>query len=286
MLDINIGDLAEAISGNKTLHTLDCESNDFNLSNFRHLVKHLEDNTTIRYFSAFSEQELARSVRKSVDVAGSVTPTRRASVISRFRHDRSQSVGERPLVQQLKDEWDSASASLELILQRNQRAYQEASDSEGEASSHSSNERKQGESIFSTAFGGLALREYESRRAKGSQGFNSPRIGSISTSGGMGASDEQTTRITRSYSVVSSEVAISPTTDGASSGSGLPTPPELDSPTEKEFKLSLSQVSQTLFDDFRDCNYIFTDVVDADQGLQMKTHRRFQSDPSSRIDEE
>lgn len=286
MLNINIGDLAEAISGNKTLHTLDCESNDFNLSNFRHLVKHLEDNTTIRYFSAFSEQELARSMRKTVDVAGPALPTRRASVISRLRHERPAPSGEGPLAQQLKAEWGSANASLERILQRNQNTFQEVLDLEDEATPNPFTQEKDGASIFSAAFGGLALREYESRRAKGSQGSNSPRLPSLGTSGATGAAGEPGARVVRSYSTVSSDVAISPTTDGASSGSGLPTPPELDSPTEKDFKMRLAQSPDDSGEEFFDCNYTFSDGLETDLGLQMKSHRRFQSDPPSRIDEE
>lgn len=283
MLNINIGDLAEAISGNKTLHTLDCESNDFNLSNFRHLVKHLEDNTTIRYFSAFSEQELARSVRKSVDVVGPAPPTRRHSVISRFRHDRTQSTGDAPLVQQLKDEWDNAAAALERILERNQKAHSDSLGLEDEGESQAFVNGRDGESVFSAAFGGLALREYESRRAKGSQGPSSSILEPRSVPGLEGA--PVTTEL-QFYSTVSGEIAISPTTDGASSGSGMPTPPELESPTEKEMRLGVSQDADTYADDFRGYNYVFADELEPEAGLHMKTHRRFQSEPPGRIEEE
>lgn len=133
MLNINIGDLAEAISGNKALHTLDCEGNDFNLSNFRHLIKHLEDSTTIRYFSAFSAQELSRAIRKSVETAGAPTPImRRSSVMARFRSEKVQPGTGKPLVQQLRDEWDAAVADLERVLQRNQQILLDKEESDDE----------------------------------------------------------------------------------------------------------------------------------------------------------
>jgi hypothetical protein len=150
MLNINIGDLAEAISSNNTLHTLDCEDNDFTISNLRHLIRHLTNNFTIRHFSAFSQQELSRSVRKSVTTAGSSTPTRRNSVIARFKHDRSHhgSHGnDQALVQHLKDEWDAAIAELNLILARNQRQYADAKQSDDETELGQGQGEREGEGV-------------------------------------------------------------------------------------------------------------------------------------------
>ncbi|POR37921.1 Uncharacterized protein TPAR_01874 [Tolypocladium paradoxum] len=282
MLNINIGDLAEAISGNKTLHTLDCEGNDFNLSNFRHLIKHLENNSTIRYFAAFSDHELTRTIRKSMQTAGPYAPMRRASVISRFRPDKPQGGTGKPLVQQLKDEWDSAVADLERILERNQEIFQEKEDLLDDNDDASQANRKDGdaESVFPTAFGGLALREFESRRAKGSPGSASPQRRPISGVGPHTASEG----IMRSISTVSSDVAISPSTDGGSTG-GMPSPHELDSPTDGGFSMADVQHALAVFGESRDSNYTYSDGHDADAGLQMK-YRRDWGSASARIDEE
>ncbi|KND95287.1 hypothetical protein TOPH_00485 [Tolypocladium ophioglossoides CBS 100239] len=286
MLNINIGDLAEAISGNRTLHTLDCEGNDFNLSNFRHLVKHLGDNSTIRFFSAFSDHELSRTIRKSMQTAGPSAPMRRASVISRFRPDKCQGGPEKPLAQQLKDEWDSAVADLERILERNQEMFQEKEDldyDDDDEYGASRANRKDGdaESVFPTAFGGLALREFESRRPKGSPGSASPHRRPISGIAPQAASEG----IIRPISTVSSHVAISPSTDGASTG-GIPSPHELDSPTDGSFSMADVQHALAVFGEPRDYNYTYADGHDADAGLQMKKYRRYWGSATARIDEE
>lgn len=123
MLNINIGDLAEAISGNQTLHTLDCEGNDFNLSNFWHLVKRIEGNTTIRHFSAFSESELSRTIQKSADVDVPVVAPRRSSgIFNKLKHEKAPVIVEKPLVQRLSDEWDAAINALNQVLREIKRS--------------------------------------------------------------------------------------------------------------------------------------------------------------------
>lgn len=283
MLNINIGDLAEAISGNKTLHTLDCEDNDFNLSNYRHLIKHINDNLTIRHFSAFSPQELERSVRKSVTTPGSATPTRRASVISRFRHDKTHRGGDKALVQQLKNEWDAAVADLDLILERNKRLYDKARNSDDEVGSHSSSSGSHDcEGTFSASFGGLAFREYESRRAKScSSGTGTPTRKS-SAAGSTTSITDLAGRLMRSNSVVSSEVAISPTSASGSISPVAHTPVEGDSPRERFFP----PIPEGCPDYSNEGNYTYSEVPHTEPGLQMKAFRRPWRDSVSRIEEE
>src|SRR5687767_6679412 len=163
MLNINIGDLAEAIEGNSVLHTIDCEANDFNLSNFRHLIKHLEGNRTIRYFSAFSEHELHRVVNKSVDDAGAAVsvPKRRGSVLSRLRHEKPAAPTPDPLVGHLKAEWDVAVQQLEKVLARNRKLFDDV-DLEHSGIDPYAQAEDAANAEFASDFGGLALREYES----------------------------------------------------------------------------------------------------------------------------
>jgi hypothetical protein len=289
MLNINIGDLAEAISSNSTLHTLDCEDNDFSISNLRHLIKHLDRNTTIRHFSAFSQEELARSVRKSVSTAGTSTPTRRNSMIARFRHEKPHNQpGDHALVQHLKDEWDAAIADLDLILEKNQRLYEEEMHPEEEAELIAGQvEQQDSEGVFSASFGGLASREHESRQWQRSQSARASRSRLISARNSSSTMDLQAhsggpdISILRSTSTISSEVAISPTSE---TDSGSPGQPSLDggSPTER-----LSPTKPDLLSDEKeDEGYTFLNSNTADGGLLMKMYRRPWSDSVGRIDEE
>ncbi|KAF4124125.1 Leucine rich repeat protein [Geosmithia morbida] len=294
MLNVNIGDLAEAISANKTLHTLDCEDNGFNLSNFRHLIKHLGDNTTICHFSAFTPAELERSVRKSAYTPGTMAapPTRRASIVSRFRQERPQSSSDKALVQHLKDEWDAAVEHLRLILERNQRLVDEPAvdmpptlpPPEHAAPLGAEQILDAGEdAIFSQSFGGLAFRQLEARQAKNpaaivnTGGEAGSFVGPLparkpSTAGSVTSISELQAlvgrldlRIRRSSSTASSDVAaISPT----SSISPTRTPPgdttthkeegeeEDDSP--KSRTLSLRNPDGGSFDYSADGNYTFS----------------------------
>ena len=300
MLNINIGDLAEAISGNKALHTLDCEGNDFNLSNFRHLIRHLQDNTTIRHFSAFSPHELSRAIRKSVQSAGTAAPMmRRPSVMSRLRPDRAQGVPSKPLIQQLRDEWDVAVADLERVLERNQQEMGGREGASCEETAMPPNRRHSDvESVFSTAFGGLARREFEHRRSKGSLGSASPQR-RPSASAFSSASDVARQDMARPISTVSSEAAVSPTTDGASSG-GIPSPPDLESSADAGFNLADVQNALATFGAFGDerdggggnrggqnnDNYTYSEAQDAEAAVQMRRYRWYWGSTTTRIDEE
>ncbi|KAJ3481675.1 hypothetical protein NLG97_g7762 [Lecanicillium saksenae] len=124
MLNINVGDLGEALSVNNTLRTVDCASNDLTLSNLRYLITNLESNTSIRLFSAFSRQELDRTIEKSVNDAAIPPPTKKPSMMSRFRHDKhNQAQQDASLIQELKSEWDHATHHLRSITDNNLRSY-------------------------------------------------------------------------------------------------------------------------------------------------------------------
>ena len=294
MLNINIGDLAEAISGNKALHTLDCESNDFNLSNFRHLVNHLEDSTSIRYFSAFSDLELSQKIRKSVVTANVPIPTRRASVISRFRHDRTQnnSPSDGPLVQQLKHEWDAAVNALRQVLEKNQKMFEGTNDFLSPLSFTNEEGDRERDEVFSTAFGGLALQDYERRKASlaHSSSTSLDRMAQLTSVGGAAVAipvkfRHGNARPERSYSTTSSILPLSASSEG-STASGVPTPPELDSPTDRDMGGGYSVSPETVYDDTNYYTQASPESHDGDSGLLMKSYRRFRSDPVSRIDEE
>lgn len=275
MLNVNIGDLAEAISGNKTLHTLDCEDNDFNLSNYRHLVKSLSDNMTIRHFSAFSPLDLERSMRKTIPTPGAATPNRRSSMMARFRHEKPANTNgtDKAIIQQLKGEWDASVAELELILERNKRLYEEMKHSDDEeGDSQLLRSRHEEEGAFSQSFGGLAFREYESRRRKSSSVPGTPtrRPAPVPIS----------PSIARSNSTLSSEAAVSPTSPVGSFVSPDQTPSEGDSPTRRAF----SPIPEGPSDQSTESNYTYADGYEP--GLHMKTTRRPFGEAVGRIEEE
>lgn len=291
MLNINIGDLAEAIAVNRTLQTLDCEGNDFSLSNYRHLVQSLEQNTTIRYFSAFAPEELNKAITRCTETAVNVVPVRRTSVISRFKQDRNENGQTKPLMQRLKDEWDGTGADLARILQHNQALLDQemlADQSDG-----SSQEYWRccnvADAALSAAFGGLAFRDLEVQRAKGRRTSQDSQLAlavdlsgrrhshSHSRQSSLGSRD-----FARPVSILSSEAAVSPSTEEASNGSGgVPTPPEFDSATDQD-----SELMTPPFDDDAAFYYIYYDGREVDDVLQLKRNRRYLGDPTSRIDEE
>lgn len=286
MLNVNVGDLAEAISRNSTLHTLDCEDNEFSISNLRHLIKHLTNNQTIRHFSAFSQLELARSVRKSVATAGSSTPTRRNSVMARFRHERSNQGNDHALiVQHLKDEWDATIADLDLILERNQRLGQAANQSDDDDDHVQPPVEHEGEGTFSTSFGGLAIREYQSRHGRTSQSAHTSKRelqdstkNSNSTINLQGLPGRAEMPLLRSDSTMSSE-AVSPTSELSFSSPGENSLEG--SPTEKAF----SGGPEFPYEENGDEGNM-GDMAVSDGGIQMKMYRRTWGDSVGRIDEE
>ncbi|KAF4335127.1 NLRC3, partial [Fusarium beomiforme] len=290
MLNVNIGDLAEAISANKTLHSLDCEGNDFNLSNFRHLVRHLSDSTTIRYFSAFSDRDLAQTIQKSVDSAvATATSARRQSMISKLRHEKVPQSVSQPLAQQLRDGWEDAVRTQQEVLERNQLLFEEGEDGRYDSGQYGYL-LCDGEEDFCKAFGGLALRAFESKRAMNRRAsnpyLNNKRASMISLGPARLVSAEPGARVTRSwsrsYSIVSSEGGIS-AAESPSTGSAVPTPPEPESPVEKEYLVGNQQEGN---EETLDYEYSFTDPHDPDFGLELRAHRRFWSDEAGCIEEE
>ncbi|KAF4965436.1 hypothetical protein FZEAL_10758 [Fusarium zealandicum] len=294
MLNVNIGDLAEAISANKTLHSLDCEGNDFNLSSFRHLVRHLGDSTTIRYFSAFSDRDLAQTIQKSVDSAvTTATSARRQSMISRLRHEKAPQNVSQPLAQQLRGGWEDAVQSQKEVLERNKLLFEEGEDGR-DSPGQDAFMFNDGEEDFCKAFGGLALRAFESDRAKSRRTSTSfPKRASTISLGAtrlIGASSEPGPRVSRSYSrsysIVSSEGGMSAAAESPSTGSAVPTPPELESPVDKECLMGNQQDPQMIHEEPLDYDYTFADPQDTEFGLELRAHRRFWSDEAGCIEEE
>ncbi|KAH6998507.1 hypothetical protein BKA56DRAFT_626898 [Ilyonectria sp. MPI-CAGE-AT-0026] len=291
MLNVNIGDLAEAISANKTLHSLDCEGNGFNLSNFRHLVRHMADNATIRYFSAFEDRDLLQTIQKSIDkaVQQAATSTRRQSMISIFRADKVPQNVSQPLTQQLREGWEDAAQTLQQILTRNRLLFQEGQDGRHELGEHVSLQDVVGDAVFSKDFGGLARRATESPRVTGRYGSGNlqKRASTISLATSMTRLlPDSTTQGVRSYSFVSGDDAGSPAVDSQSTGSAIPTPPELESPVDREYSLGNQQDQGIGGEESPDYDYSFTDAQDADFGLEITAHRRFWSDEAGCIEEE
>ncbi|CAG9971837.1 unnamed protein product [Clonostachys byssicola] len=279
MLNINIGDLADAISGNKTLHTLDCEDNDFNLSNFRHLVRHLGDNCTIRKFSAFTPTELENVVKKAVMTANfPVNQSRRSSMMLKFRNDKPQiSNIEGILAQQLKEEWDAAVAELTFVLERNQKSFEEQN------GANLSPPDREGDNIFAASFGGLALEDYESsrKRPQSETGLvievgEGPMLPDIQTTPGG-----QVVMPARTNSTVSSDAAVSPTSAAGSFALTGETPPDGGSISEK----LLPQFAAAPEDD-HDGSYTFLDGPLGDSDLVMQIYRRPWGETVSCIREE
>ncbi|KAG6004316.1 hypothetical protein E4U21_001175 [Claviceps maximensis] len=292
MLNTNTEDLAEAIAKNKVLVTLDCEGNDFDLSDFKHVISSLEQNLTIQYFSAMSAEEVDKAISRSVKsvktACATASPVRKSSIISRFRQGKPTNGDCKPLVQQLKDEWESASQNVARLLQRNQSLLdQESAAEQSDGSSQEGRFSNPADVHFAMVFGGLPLRILENQRAKGLRHSQDSHQASFQDSAFRRHSRQSSCAsrdlALRAMSIVSSEMAISPTTDDASNGSGglPPTPPEVDTPTEQDFG-----IGTPIFDEHFEWNYPCTDSYEVDDGLQMKRYRRYMGDPTSRIDEE
>ncbi|KAG5937719.1 hypothetical protein E4U53_008148 [Claviceps sorghi] len=289
MLNVNTEDLAEAISNNKTLVTLDCEGNDFDLADFKHVVSSLEQNLTMQYFSALSAEEIDKAISKAVK-RGCVptSPVRKPSIMSRLRQGKPMKGDCKPLVQQLKDEWESTSQDMARLLMRNQSLLdQESAAEQSDGSSQEWRFSNPADVNFAMVFGGLPLRSLENQRAKGLRQSQDSHQASLQDAASRRHSRQSSCgsrdMALRALSIVSSEAALSPTTDDASNDSGglPPTPPEVGTPIEQDFG-----VGTPIFDEHLELNYTCTDNYEVDDGLQMKRYRRYMGDPTSRIDEE
>ncbi|EGX94373.1 leucine rich repeat protein [Cordyceps militaris CM01] len=287
MLNINMGDFAGALAVNKALQTVDCSLNDLSLSNLRFLIKNLEGNPSIRNFSAFTSQELARSMNKSIRDATTPVAVKRPSVMSRFRPERSsQPPQDAALIQELKGEWEHAITCLQSITDENLRNHVDVVTSDTALTSQASVE---GDSVFATAFGGLAVEDYEGlkrvsrRSADASQrmSLHARTNSSRSTAGRPDSVDSSEVAASPN-----SDIAVSPNSEAGSSESGAATPLDVDYGVEAEPKLRSAQEQWTVYGDSPELSCACGDGQDADVGLQMKRYRRFQGDPTDRIEEE
>ncbi|PON27938.1 hypothetical protein TGAM01_v203075 [Trichoderma gamsii] len=293
MLNINIGDLAEAISRNQTLHTLDCEGNDFNLSNFWHLVKRIEGNTTIRHFSAFSEAELSRTIQKSAEVDVPVVAPRRSSgIFNKLKHEKPPVIVEKPLVQRLSDEWDAAISALNRVIERNQKIYHDEQSPAKMADEGIENCEIE-EGTFSVDFGGLANKELEAHHGAGS----SLRRGPSTTNHGSEtlkvivsapySGEDVSDAIIRPYSIVSSDGASSPTSQASSnSETGMPTPSEMESPPDKELGWTSTPVAGVASNAAPEDSSLPSEGYDAEISLLMGRYQSLLGDPTDPIEEE
>lgn len=277
MLNINVGDLAQAIATNNTLLTLDCESNDFNLSNFRHLTNNVERNISICHFSAFSEKELAKTIQKSVDTAASAAPTRRGNVMSKLRSDK-QSAGGKAIAQDLKEEWDVAVQHLDLCLRRNQDlAFAQIGAGDLDPSSFDC------EAALSATFGGLALNDYDNKMMA-IYDLSAPLSQAHLTE--VEPEQAENPNSVRRSTSSNSGTSNAPSSDVVSSESGVPTPADL----QDGLGVTITPDGETspvmVHGEFAESNYIHYDGLEMDGGLQMKRYKRFGSDPNNRIDEE
>lgn len=283
MLNINIGDLADAIASNNTLQTVDCEANDFTLSTFRHLINHLERNSSICQLSAFSEKELAKAIQKSMDNAVQAVPARRASVMSKLRSDKTQTGAGKGFVQDLKDEWDVAVQHLRLCLKRNRDLVN------SQIISHDIT-RRRGSLVFDTevalplAFGGLALDDFERRKKATSQAPST--LSRTDSAGTRKDSSDQADGVHRSSSTNSGGIPDSPNSEVPSHESCVPTPEEVDGTAQISLSPDGDDAGFVVYGDGPDGHYTYYDSPELDGGLQMKRYQRFGSDPNNRIDEE
>ncbi|KZL70689.1 leucine rich repeat protein, partial [Colletotrichum tofieldiae] len=232
-LNLNIGDLAHAIHLNQTLTTLDVQENNFNLSNLSHMVRSLDQNSSIQEFCPFSRSELNAAVKSSVQNVGMPTGqpssarARRASkVLSKatFENFAMEMDKNNALMQNLKDEWSVKTAQIDHILERNRTLSLEK-----EMARMQWDPQEEGQEDWITielgnVFGGLAVKAMKTRRKimqpgyRGSVyfGANTPPLEPMEEFGAQAAP----------HHVTREEVMESPATEGASGSSGLPTPPE------------------------------------------------------------
>ncbi|KAL0930892.1 leucine rich repeat protein [Colletotrichum truncatum] len=260
-LNMNIGDLAEAIHMNQTLRTLDVQENSFNLSNLSHMVRSLEQNTSIQEFCPFSRSELNRAIKSSVQNVGMPTGqpavrARRASkVLSKATFDNFAMEMDKnnALMQNLKDEWTTRTAQIDKILERNRTLAYEVEmarlqwempeDPEADWIAHD----------LSIIFGGLAAKAMKKRPTPmDTPGFRGSMLAAGYRGSMMFGANTPPLEQWEDYGlkaaphhVSSEEVMDSPATENASGSSSLPTPPEW-VPNEnngKQYAVSTSALS-------------------------------------------
>lgn len=270
MLNLNVDNLAAALSGNKTLRTLDCEYNDFDLANYKQLIKHMTDNENIRFLSAFSDHELETAMQKSLEAfTVQAIPTRRPSMMARFKQDRPPISTEKTASQNMRQEWDSAAQELADCLGRNQLNTTQGRTVE------SKYDYLDWGYVFASEFGGLALYDFDH--------CDKQNLAPNAAEEGLAQTDAE---VYRSKSTNSSESNGTRSTDGASNESGVPTPSEMEPRvSDSDFHASGSEVNVAIYGEFHDA-YTSMDSAEAEPGLQMKRYQRFGDDRINRIDEE
>ncbi|KAJ0352902.1 hypothetical protein KNSL1_002482 [Colletotrichum chrysophilum] len=259
-LNMNIGDLAEAIHMNQTLRTLDVQENSFNLSNLSHMVRSLEQNTSIQEFCPFSKTELNRAIKSSVQNVGMPTgpqavKNRRASkVLSKatFESFAMEMDRNNALMQNLKEEWTTKSAQIDRILERNRTLAYEVEMARLQWEMPEDPELEWIAYDLSIIFGGLAAKVMKKRPAPNpmdTPGFRGSMLAAGYRGSMMFGTSTPPMEQWEDYSlkaaphhVSSEEVMDSPATEHASGSSALPTPPEW-APSEspaKEYAMSSS----------------------------------------------
>lgn len=283
MLNLNVGDIADAITENKTMRTLDCEFNDFNLSNYRHLIKSMKENTRIQLLSAFAAHELQDTIQRSVDNAAAQTvPSRRTSVMARFKPEKNATAGDKSLVQDLRAEWEAASQELAGQLGQNQV------NPAGGREVVSQYNHLDWAYIFASEFGGLALQELHYR----DQQLQPAPMGMPVVEESL--AEDADANVHRSKSTNSSDSAGTHSTDAGSSGtpstdvtgsdSDLPTPVDLRSVGSPGLEPASDDTEFDVYTDAQET--IFSEPAEIEGGLQMKRYHRFGDDPTNTIDEE
>lgn len=270
MLNLNIGDLAGALSGNSSLRTLDCEYNDFDLKNYKELIKCMADNKTVRFMSAFAEHEQETAVHKSLEaIAAQAVPTRRPSMMSRFKPDKAPVSTDKTGVRSMRQEWDNATQELSTYLDRNQL------DTTQGRNVNSKHDYLDWSYVFASEFGGLALYDFHH--------CDRQRLAPSNTEEGLAQTEAE---VYRSKSTNSSESNGTGSTDGGSNESGVPTPSEMEPKvTNSDFNADENELDVAIYEEFHDA-YSSMDSPEADLGLQMKRYQRFGDDRINRIDEE
>jgi hypothetical protein len=228
-LNINIGDLASAIAANQTLQTLDVQENGFNLSNLTHMVRSLEKNVSIREFCPFSEAELNKTIRNSLQkvILYPSEPEHRRRRSSKSAAKVADALAEdasKALVHELRSQWTVKMEESEKILERN-RAAAAAADADGLYSAMAEYPSMSYAAGLPVLFGGLAMAHQGASQTtlsspashQAAQEPITPPLEAVEKLEAPGSAPHHVTR---------DEVMESPTAESPTSSPGLPTPPE------------------------------------------------------------
>ncbi|KAH6664331.1 hypothetical protein F5X68DRAFT_161001 [Plectosphaerella plurivora] len=230
-LNINIGDLASAIAANRTLQTLDVQENGFNLSNLTHMVRSLEKNVSIREFCPFSDAELNKTIRNSMQkvILHPSEPEHRRRRSSKSASKAADALAEdasKALVHELRSQWTVKMEESEKILERN-RASSAATDTEGSYSAIAEYPSMSYAASLPALFGGLAMvHQGAGQTTPPSPVSHQATPGQEPITPPLEAVDRLETPGSAPHHVTRDEVMESPTAESPTSSPGLPTPPE------------------------------------------------------------